>query len=312
MPLVDKQLIMECNNQLRSVTIEVGLISKKDVDSCTWLLTCFKKLLEREPSVIVTDQDASMKAAIPTIFPSSRHRFCMWHITKKLQVKVDISKYKESGFLNSINVEIWGEYNVCKEFEEAWWELITKYDLHGNKWHADMYDIRLSWIPVYFRDVNMGALLRTTLHSESMNSFFGRIPDYMVMARWNIDAARKYNPGMFLVDPKNPYQHKICYRRKYGSMSMPLYVASRMMLISLENSMITSMSLLRSMLRMVVWTVVHQKPGISGLFCKCHSQQTWWSIILERQEIKDAVREFEVPEKLSWRNQRNHLNQCLL
>ncbi|KAL9681867.1 hypothetical protein QQ045_013944 [Rhodiola kirilowii] len=41
------------DNQLRSVTLAAGLISKEDVDSYTWLLTCFKKLSEREPSVIV-------------------------------------------------------------------------------------------------------------------------------------------------------------------------------------------------------------------------------------------------------------------
>ncbi|KAL9671089.1 hypothetical protein QQ045_008654 [Rhodiola kirilowii] len=185
------------DNQLRSVTLAAGLISMEDVDSYTWLLTCFKTLLEREPSVIVTDQDASMKAAIATIFPSSRHRFRMWHITEKLQAKVGISKCRETSFLNSIKAVIWGEYNDCKEFEVTWCELITKYDLHGNKWLADMYNIRSSWIPVYFRDVNMGALLRTTTRSESENSFFGR---------WHIDASRRHNPGLFLVDPENPNQ----------------------------------------------------------------------------------------------------------
>ncbi|KAL9667022.1 hypothetical protein QQ045_001367 [Rhodiola kirilowii] len=162
------------DNQLRSVTLAAGLISKEDVDSYTWLLTCFKKLSEREPSVIVTNQDVSMKAAIATIFLSSRHRFCMWHIIEKLQAKVGISKYRESGFLNSIKAVIWGEYNDCKEFEDAWQDLITKYDLHANIWLATMYDLRSLWIPVYFRVVHMGALLRTTSRSESENSFFGR------------------------------------------------------------------------------------------------------------------------------------------
>ncbi|KAL9672726.1 hypothetical protein QQ045_028978 [Rhodiola kirilowii] len=155
------------DNQLRSVTLAAGLISKEDVDSYTWLLTCFKKLSERDPSVIVTDQDAAMKAAIATIFPFSRHQFCMWKIIEKLQAKVGISKYRESRFLNSIKAVIWGEYNDCKEFEEAWWDLITKYDLHANRWLANMYSIRSSWIPVYFRDVHTSALLRTTFRSES-------------------------------------------------------------------------------------------------------------------------------------------------
>ncbi|KAL9668461.1 hypothetical protein QQ045_005995 [Rhodiola kirilowii] len=162
------------DNQLRSMTLAAGLISKEDVESYTWLLKCFKKLSERGPSVIVTDQDASMKAAIASIFPSSRHRFCMWHITEKLQAKVGISKYMEFGFLNSIKAVIWGEYKDCKEFETSWQDLISKYDLHTNSWLATMYDLRSSWIPIYFRDVHMGALLRTTSRSESENSFFGR------------------------------------------------------------------------------------------------------------------------------------------
>ncbi|KAL9666477.1 hypothetical protein QQ045_000810 [Rhodiola kirilowii] len=72
---------------------------------------------------------------------------------------------------------------------------------------------------------------------------------------------------------------------------------SRMTLIALRNSMITYMSMLRSMLRLVVSTEVHRKTIISGLFCKCHIQQIWWSITLDCQETKIAVREFEVPEK---------------
>ncbi|KAL9678059.1 hypothetical protein QQ045_015898 [Rhodiola kirilowii] len=161
------------DNQMRSVTLAARLISMEDVDSYTWLLTCFKTMLEREPSVIVTDQDAFMKSIIATIFPLSRHRFCMWHITEKLQAKVGISICRETGFLKSIKAVIWGEYNDHHEFEVAWCKLINKYDLHANKWLADMYDLR-SWIPVYFIDVNMGALLRTTSRFESENSFFGR------------------------------------------------------------------------------------------------------------------------------------------
>ncbi|KAL9683950.1 hypothetical protein QQ045_021379 [Rhodiola kirilowii] len=60
-------IFTDVDNQLRSVTLAASLISKEDIDSYTWLLTCFKKLSEREPSVIVTDQDASMKAVVATM-----------------------------------------------------------------------------------------------------------------------------------------------------------------------------------------------------------------------------------------------------
>ncbi|KAL9681673.1 hypothetical protein QQ045_013460 [Rhodiola kirilowii] len=35
---------------------------------------------------------------------------------------------------------------------------------------------------------------------------YEKIPDYLVMDRWHIDASRKHNPGMFLVDHENPNQ----------------------------------------------------------------------------------------------------------
>ncbi|KAL9668574.1 hypothetical protein QQ045_006110 [Rhodiola kirilowii] len=161
------------DNHHRSVTLAAWLISKEDIESYTWLLTCFKNFVVRDPSVIVTDQDAAMKVAISCVFPTSRHRYCMWHITEKIQAKVGISKYREPGFLNCIKGVIWDDYSDPKEFEERWSEMITKYDLQCNSWLADMYKLRDLWIPVYFRDVTMGGLLRTTSRSESENSFFG-------------------------------------------------------------------------------------------------------------------------------------------
>ncbi|KAL9672102.1 hypothetical protein QQ045_028350 [Rhodiola kirilowii] len=162
------------DNHHRSVTLAAGLISKEDVESYTWLLTCFKNFVVSDPSVIVTDQDPAMKVAISSVFPTSRHRFCMWHITEKIQSKVGIAKYREPGFLNSIKRVIWDDYTDPKEFEERWSDMIITYYLQCNSWLADMYKLRGSWIPIYFRDVTMGGLLRTTSRSESENSFFGR------------------------------------------------------------------------------------------------------------------------------------------
>lgn len=76
------------DNYRRSITLAAALIYKEDLDSYTWALTCFKNLIQRDPYVVITDQDLSMKAAIVKVFPTSRHRLCMWHITEKLPVKV--------------------------------------------------------------------------------------------------------------------------------------------------------------------------------------------------------------------------------
>ncbi|CAH9077257.1 unnamed protein product [Cuscuta europaea] len=52
----------------------------------------------REPTCIITDQDPSMKIAIPQVFTTSCHRFCMWHIMEKmpLRSKKIFTSYQES------------------------------------------------------------------------------------------------------------------------------------------------------------------------------------------------------------------------
>jgi transposase-like protein len=44
------------------------------------------------PHLIITDEDASMKAAIGLILPETTHMLCMWHIMDKVPEKVTISK----------------------------------------------------------------------------------------------------------------------------------------------------------------------------------------------------------------------------
>ncbi|KAL9686719.1 hypothetical protein QQ045_031112 [Rhodiola kirilowii] len=70
------------------VTLASGLIANEDEDSYTWLLECFRKSIFHLPSVLVTDQDPTMKATIAKTFPESTHHFCMWHIAEKMKAKV--------------------------------------------------------------------------------------------------------------------------------------------------------------------------------------------------------------------------------
>ncbi|XP_074305803.1 protein FAR1-RELATED SEQUENCE 5-like [Silene latifolia] len=71
----------------------------------------------------------------PALFTIAAHRYCMWHIMKKLLEKVGTTLTKETDF-------------VTPE--------------------------RQRWIPAYYRDIPLGCLLRTTQRSESANSFFKR------------------------------------------------------------------------------------------------------------------------------------------
>ncbi|KAL9690510.1 hypothetical protein QQ045_010910 [Rhodiola kirilowii] len=166
-----------------------------------------KKSIFHCPSILVTDQDPAMKAAIAKIFPESTHRFCMWHIAEKMKAKV-----LQIDFMKNISTTIWSDHIDAVDFEEQWKCVIEKYGLEGHIWLSNIYKIRTSWIPVYLKNVHMGKLLRTTSISESENSFFGRVLHnqmtlvkfYMVFHRalymqrnnrWTLDnESTKYSP----------------------------------------------------------------------------------------------------------------------
>ena len=69
-------------------TFAAGLLARETADAYVWLLKVFRKAFVKPPMMIVTDQDSSMKKAVNFVFPESKHRLCMWHITQKLEEKV--------------------------------------------------------------------------------------------------------------------------------------------------------------------------------------------------------------------------------
>lgn len=43
----------------------------------------FKSVMKTTPKTIVTDQDPWMSEAIASEMPTTKHSFCIWHITSK-------------------------------------------------------------------------------------------------------------------------------------------------------------------------------------------------------------------------------------
>jgi hypothetical protein len=125
------------------------------------------------PHLITTDEDASMKAAIAEVLPNTTHRLCMWHIMDKVPEKVGPSIREDEDFWRRLNNCVWGTENE-DDFVSQWNSIMTDYGLMRNDWFSNRFDIRASWIPVYFLDIPLAAMLRTTSRSESANSFFSR------------------------------------------------------------------------------------------------------------------------------------------
>ncbi|KAK1424111.1 hypothetical protein QVD17_19425 [Tagetes erecta] len=122
----------------------------------------FLKAFGKQPDVVVTDQDPAMKKAIEDVFSGSRHRLCMWHVMHKLSTKVGVTLCNTTDFKQRICDIVWTDSLSPSEFEVGWHSVIQDFDLSDNNWLGDIYDMRESWIPAYYRDELMSGLMRTT------------------------------------------------------------------------------------------------------------------------------------------------------
>ncbi|KAL2944187.1 Protein FAR1-RELATED SEQUENCE 5 [Bienertia sinuspersici] len=157
----------------RCVTFAGSFITKEDVSSFEWLFNTFLKGMGgKEPVCLITDQDPAMGIAIKNVFSKTKHRYCMWHIMKKMPDKVGRAITKETDFLEKLCACVWSLEIEPGEFERSWKSIMCEFGLQSHDWLGQIYDIRKLWIPAYFRDLFMGGIMRTTSRSESENNFF--------------------------------------------------------------------------------------------------------------------------------------------
>ncbi|XP_074313803.1 protein FAR1-RELATED SEQUENCE 5-like [Silene latifolia] len=128
----------------RCVIFGVGLIINERKESFSWL---FNKFLDamggRHPVCLITDEDAGIEEGMKLAWKDKvKHRYCMWHILKKLPEKVGPSICKETEFLKEINSCVWGEDVEPHEFEESWTRIVESHGLSENEWLKEKYGIR--------------------------------------------------------------------------------------------------------------------------------------------------------------------------
>nr|KAJ0209328.1 hypothetical protein LSAT_V11C400178050 [Lactuca sativa] len=165
------------------ITIGVGLLSMKDVDSYKWLLEQFMKAhSDKQPLLVLTDQDTTLKQVVESVFSQSKHRLCMWLIMKKLPKKKRFNKL------------VWHMYIERPIFERSCELLMKESNLEDEKWFKDIYENKKAWVPAYFNDFARCELMKTTSRSESINSFFNTYSEtesFFLNFMMNYDAAIK-------------------------------------------------------------------------------------------------------------------------
>ncbi|XP_076907638.1 protein FAR1-RELATED SEQUENCE 5-like [Bidens hawaiensis] len=163
------------DNHNRNVTIGAALLGSETAESYTWLLNCFKKAFGYEPAIVVTNQDLAMKRAIEYVFSNARHRLCMWHIMDKLSRKVRSGLCNTTDFKTRLCDIVWTDSITPEQFAKEWASIMNDFQLNDHDWLKDIFHIRESWIPAYYREESMSGLMRTSCSSESENGFFWQV-----------------------------------------------------------------------------------------------------------------------------------------
>jgi len=163
-------LFVGVNHHGQSILLGCRLLSSKDTDSFIWLFQSWLRCMDgKAPDGIVTDQCRAMENAIQAVFPNTRHRWCLWHIMKKIPEKLKgYAEYKK--IKEDLKIVVYESLEEC-EFEEVWTALIDKYGLQFNDWLTTLYSKRSKWVPCYLKKF-FWAGMSTTQRNESINAFF--------------------------------------------------------------------------------------------------------------------------------------------
>ncbi|PKU84691.1 Protein FAR1-RELATED SEQUENCE 5 [Dendrobium catenatum] len=156
------------NNHWQNILLGVAFLSEETIESFTWLFRTFVRIMgDKYPITIFTNQDQAMTRAIEVALPSTRHRLCQWHISKKAPSKV---------WCFNSNDKVRGLFYKClskcdseEQFEKTWAEMITEGSLHSNGWLEELYKIRKKWSTAFNKDCFSMDIL-STQRSEFINN----------------------------------------------------------------------------------------------------------------------------------------------
>lgn len=121
-------VIILIDNYNRSRLGTTALISDKTKESFSWLFESLNRATDRlVPSLLYTDANSAIVAAARSLWPTTKHHFCLFHIRKNLE-KHFLSKYRGEKWYNFFNTFCYACNSRIKTiFEERWALLIQEY-----------------------------------------------------------------------------------------------------------------------------------------------------------------------------------------
>ena len=163
-------VVILVDNHNRSRLAATAIVSDETKDTFSWLFTSLSKATGGlTPSLLYTDADPAMIAAINSTWPTTKHHFCLFHIRKNL----------EKHFLSKYRGEKWNKFfaafcyarnsRVESIFEERWAALLQEYPDATSYLQRYLYPCREAWVLCFtHRAFNAG--IQSTQRVESYNS----------------------------------------------------------------------------------------------------------------------------------------------
>nr|XP_025636327.1 protein FAR1-RELATED SEQUENCE 5-like [Arachis hypogaea] len=125
------------NHHRQIIMFGFGLLDDEKIPSYKWLLGCFLEVMQsKEPKVVVTDGDESMKEAIRSEFPNTTHQLYSWHLARNA-----LQKIKDSDFCAAFKKAVYDHFDV-KDFEDYWVEVVRSFglDFERRKYRSRHHD----------------------------------------------------------------------------------------------------------------------------------------------------------------------------
>jgi hypothetical protein len=163
--------IVGVDNYRKTVLFGAALLQDERAVTFKWLFSQFVRVMGGKFSeTIITDQDVAMRKAIDKVMPHVCHRFCNFHIQKKLKEK-KVMFFAVRGIMQVELRQVIRNSFRPDEFESKWLALLEKYDAQDDDHLSRLFDIRDEWVPAYYMD-KFFPFSSSTSRSESTNSLF--------------------------------------------------------------------------------------------------------------------------------------------
>ena len=123
--------IVGVDNYGKMVLFGAALLQDETAETFKWLFIEFVSVMgNKHPERIITDQCVAMAIAIEAVLPLTVHRFCNFHVGKKIKEKLVTFLAVRGTFHESLRALIRNSFTP-DEFESGWFELLQKHNAEG-------------------------------------------------------------------------------------------------------------------------------------------------------------------------------------